>query len=96
MVRDAVLMVLVVLSGMAITAGLAWGLRGTEERPGVEAGRVEAAPAQDLWAAAAEGCIRAGGTYWQGSEGGVVVARCRPFISLGVAPVPASGKGVRR
>ena len=33
------LLVLAALSGMSLTAGLAWSLRGTEERPGVEAAR---------------------------------------------------------
>lgn len=86
---------LAVLSGASLTAGLAWGVRGTAERPGVEAGRAELAPAErpgDLMAAAARGCVEGGGTFWMGEEAGVVVARCRPFLSVGVAPVAATRK----
>ena len=32
-------------------------------------------------------CVGSGGVFWSGTESGITVARCRPFLSIGVHPV---------
>ncbi len=76
-----------VWASLILTAALAWSLR-EEVAYAAEPAPVRAEPAEDLWRAAAAGCVDAGGTWWQGSESGVVVGRCRPWVgNLGVVPV---------
>jgi hypothetical protein len=80
--------VLVAVGVAAILAGTSYALRPVE----VDAGE-PVAPARetvsDHLRAGAEGCSRGGGTWWQGTEGEVVVGRCRPFLDLGVGPAVA-------
>jgi hypothetical protein len=74
-----------VLGGSAfIVLGTAAALHGTPI-----AYRVHP-PVQDPGPTLAEmqaACVAHGGAFWSGTEAGVTVARCRPFISIGVHPV---------
>lgn len=81
------------LSGAVMAGALAWLLRDSvayaEEPP--------PQPPQDSVAevvqAAARGCAQAGGAFWTGLEGGVVVTRCRPWLQ--VEPGPAVRRASR-
>lgn len=90
--------ILAALAGAGLVAGAAPALRGTVERPGVEAGP-ELAPRPDPSASVAEGiargCAAAGLEVTSGIQDGVWVMRCRrPVENLGVMPAPR--KGARR
>lgn len=90
--------ILAVVAGVGLVAGAAPALRGTVERPGVEAGP-ELAPRPDPSAGVAEGiargCAEAGLEVTSGIQDGVWVMRCRrPVENLGVMPAPR--KGARR
>jgi hypothetical protein len=75
--------------GALLAGTLAWSLRGSV----AEAAPLPPAPPErpaDIWGSVAEGCVRAGGSWWMGTEDGVVVARCRPELpNLGVGPAVA-------
>ena len=80
------LFVACVVIGVAGAATLAWQVR-SDVAYAVEPARPPTTPTDtaEVWAAVAEGCVRSGGSFWMGTESGVVVARCRPFIDLGVS-----------
>lgn len=80
------------LSGAVMAGALAWSLRGS-----VAEAAEPPPPPQDSVAeiveAAARGCAQARGTFWAGLEGGVTVARCRPWLQ--VEPGPAVRRASR-
>jgi hypothetical protein len=78
-----------VLGGSAfIVIGTAAALHGTPA-----AYRVEAPPEPlPSLAEMQAGCVQAGGTWWQGTEDGVLLARCYPLPGVGVVPVKRGGK----
>ena len=86
------LLLAAVLAGAALTTALAWTIRSEVACAAELPPAVQAEPAEDLWRGAAAGCVQAGGTWWMGSESGVVVARCRPWLDAGVTQLPKGGR----
>ena len=82
--RRLVFVAFVLLGSAFIVGGTFAALQGTPV-----AYRV-APPVQDPGPTLAEmqaACVGSGGVFWSGTEAGVTVARCRPFLDLGVHPV---------
>ena len=77
----------VMLGGTFIAVGGAYALRGTPV-----AYRIEAPEPSPSLADLQGACVASGGAFWTGMESGIVVARCRPFIDVGVHPVKRGSK----
>lgn len=76
--------------GVLLSAGGSCALRGTAERPGVEAGRPAAEPEEQnvaLWRAASAGCLEADRRWVKQISEGVLIAWC-DAPTLGVVSVP--------
>lgn len=83
--------------GVLLAAGGSCALRGTAERPGVEAGPSLGEPQDqvlELWRAGVDGCAAADRPWSQRIVAGAIEGRCEP-VNLGVGPAVARRPAAR-